>query len=208
MRAPQRTGRGVKTRIGKPTTQTFNAPGSFQPKYGRGKFTVAGAGGSGSTNSPVPGNTNPPTPGQYYYQVDAVISSFGSYSAPCPTPYSSANGQGFTAYNNFSCHPGQIDRITSFTELGPSMPSPVSSPTYAAAYSLIANYSTPGNTNPSTPGSTNTGPSISLFGVTLPGGYGGPATPVGDTPATVPFSNSAYNISVPSGGFVTIKSSE
>ena len=208
MRTPKRIGRGIKTRIGQPTTQTFNAPGTFQPKYGRGKFTVAGAGGAGSTNAPVPGNTNPPTPGQYYYQADAEYNTFGNYNSPCPTPYSSTNGQGFTANSNFVCSPGQITRLVSFTGLSPTMPSPSSSANFAVAYSEIANYSTPGNTNPSTPGSTNTGPAINLFGVTLPGGYGGPATPVGDTPATVPFSNSAYNISVPSGGFVTIKSSE
>ena len=59
------------------------------------------------------------------------------------------------------------------------------------------------NTNPTI---TNTGPSITVSGVTLPGGYGGTAPTVSDTlVGTYPKYGTTTSVTVPTGGYVTIK---
>ena len=200
MKTPGRIARGMRTQIGGSTiTTTFNSSGVYIPKYGRAGYTVAGKGADGNsssggnTNDPTPGNTNPLGYQAIYTTflqrkdggIEQVPGGTGApvYGSPAPAPY---------------CNPFQPDNTSSV---------------YNGSTSCVTYGNVGGNTNPSTPGNTNpitpgtAGQSITVFGVTFPGGaVATPATPVGDTAIPeVAYKETGYTITVPPSGYVTIK---
>jgi hypothetical protein len=123
-----------------------------------------------------------PTNGDYDYWVIFSTGAAGNWNAP------NAYGALRTVYSNTYL---SYTRYNGWTEVG------------AATGNYVYTYhpGTSGNNSPV----TNSGTSYSAFGVTFSGGYGSTAPTVPTTSVTVPtFGSSSTNLTIPSGGYVTI----
>lgn len=120
----------------------------------------------------------------------------------CQPPGYYADPSGWTVYNGFSCSYGFVDNP------------PYNTFYYQPPYPVYNPY-TPGNPNynPTTPGNPgnppvpgNAGPTNNVLGVSLPGGNSDSTAPtIGFVTVALEFTNAGVPISVPSGGFVTIR---
>jgi len=196
-------------------------PGSYNPVIPGGYNPGSGGNVAGYTpgnqanlsytiwDSPQVGSgTNYSCPDPYYLggegSGDVYFYCTPVYNYNPPTAY-------YNPYTPGNLNPSSGGNLNYYTQPGNAYYNPY----YAgnAYYNIVPGNlyynppSTPGTPyyNPSTPG--NPGPSNTVFGVTLPGGLGGEnAAIVGYTPITIGYSNSPVPVTVPTGGYVKIQS--
>lgn len=201
---------------GNPAGSNPSTPGNsyYNPAtYTPGNY-VAGNTNPGST---VPGNSNPPSYSEYvaalngncspgwsfaYYTYDELdkphkVCSQSSPGTSNPPSYSPGNSN--PSYTNPAVYsPGN-------QSYNPATPGNAIYNPYTPGNAYYNTYF-PGNANynPTIPG--NAGSPATILGVYFPGGPAGSTAPVvGDTYVTVPYSSSPISITVPPGGYVTIK---
>lgn len=202
------------------TPVTLNATGTYIPRYGKQRIYVSGKGGAGTytsgysydnsyTNNPT---ANPPSPivaayyspagtnwGQAIFQSRGNPGSPYAYTQQNPPWYGNGaipGGNGYTYFSNYYNN-GDYDFTWAWSTLVPASGGTPTPPT--------PGFYVPGSSGTYAP-TVNTGSGTTVFGVSLPGGYGGAASVVPSTAGTsVPtYSTTPISITVPAGGYVTI----
>jgi len=201
------TGNNVNNTTGNMNAQNvanYNAPNAYSAfrlwynveyltVYDSNAFTQLGN-VSGNNNPSYPyANTNAVNYVLWYYNTN-----YPYWYTNLPTyPYANTNATTYPYANtNATTYPYANTNATTYPYANTNATTYLYANTNATTY-LYA------NTNAAT---ANTGPSINVLGVTIPGGYGGAGNVLPDTLVTsIPSYGTTTSVTVPTGGYVTIK---
>lgn len=147
-------------------------------------------------------------PHQSPYVATTSPGYYTAYNVTVPAPYTvpAVSSPQFVRYINYSIPgnptgnytPGNTNTATYTPGNYVAGNSGTYSPTYTAGNYVAGNSGTYAAT-------VNTGSGTTVFGVSLPGGYGGAASVIPATVGSIPtYSTTPISITVPSGGYVTI----